>query len=291
MNIPEHTNPNSPAAATLSDQLAQAGPRFMEGRSALVAGGGLGGEAGSIGFSTSWLFARHGARVAVLDRDSAAAQQTVDQIQAAGGEAFAIAGDLTKDEDCERAVEETVARFGRLDAMANSVAHADQDGSFEISPERWDEIMNVNLKTAWQLMRHVGPALASGGSIVNISSAGAHSRGPSMPYGIAKAGLEQLSIGAASTFSSQGVRVNCVRVGAIWSAFAARSMSEELREVRRQNVALQTEGNVWDIASAVLFLSSEWARWISGQVLPVDGGGAAFKPAGIAGPSNTGAAK
>ena len=279
-----------PAEATLEDPLARLMPRTMEGRSALVAGGGLGGEAGSIGFSTSWLFAQHGARVAVLDRDLEAAQQTVAEIEEAGGEAFAIVGDLTKEEDCSRAVDETLDQFGSIDVLANSVARADQEGSFEISPERWDEIMNVNLKTAWQLMRHVAPAMNSGGSIVNISSAGAQSRGPSMPYGIAKAGLEQLSIGAASTFAPSGVRVNCVRVGAIWSAFAARSMSEELRELRCQNVALQTEGNVWDIASAVLFLSSDRARWVTGQVLSVDGGG--FSSAGFAaGPSSTGVAK
>ena len=100
-----HYTSHRPAGATLEDPLAQLKPRTMEGRSALVAGGGLGGETGSVGFSTSWLFAQHGARVAVLDRDLEAAQQTVTEIEVAGGEAFAIAGDLTKDEDCKRAVD------------------------------------------------------------------------------------------------------------------------------------------------------------------------------------------
>jgi NAD(P)-dependent dehydrogenase (short-subunit alcohol dehydrogenase family) len=110
-----------------------------------------------------------------------------------------------------------------------------------------------------------------------------------MPYSIAKAGLEQLTVGAAATLAPQGIRVNAVRVGTIWSTFASQVFDETQRASRSQNVALQMEGNVWDIAAAALFLSGDRSRWISGQILSVDGGGPVFRSAGQAGPTGGGA--
>jgi NAD(P)-dependent dehydrogenase (short-subunit alcohol dehydrogenase family) len=101
-----------------------------------------------------------------------------------------------------------------------------------------------------------------------------------MPYSVAKAALEQLTVGAAATLAPRGVRVNAIRVGTIWSTFASRAFSPELRTLRSDAVALKTEGNVWDIAQAALFLSGDRARWISGQVLAVDGGGPTPPPPG-----------
>jgi NAD(P)-dependent dehydrogenase (short-subunit alcohol dehydrogenase family) len=116
------------------------------------------------------------------------------------------------------------------------------------------------------------PVLPPGSAIVNISSVGVRMRGPGMVYCVAKAGLENLTEGAATTLGPQGIRVNCVQVGAIWGAFAAANMPEEMREPRRQGTSLKTEGTSWDIAHAVLFLLSDRARWISGHTLAVDGG-------------------
>jgi NAD(P)-dependent dehydrogenase (short-subunit alcohol dehydrogenase family) len=99
-----------------------------------------------------------------------------------------------------------------------------------------------------------------------------------MVYNLAKAALENLTIGSANTLGERGVRVNCVQVGAIWGAFAAANMSEEMREIRKGWSALGTEGSPWDIAQATLFLASDRARWISGQILSVDGGPSSPKP-------------
>jgi len=99
-----------------------------------------------------------------------------------------------------------------------------------------------------------------------------------MVYNLAKAALENLTVGAANTLGDQGVRVNCVQVGAIWGAFAAANMSPEMREVRKGWSALGTEGSPWDIAQATLFLASEHARWVSGQILSVDGGPGVGRP-------------
>ncbi|MGY2081764.1 SDR family NAD(P)-dependent oxidoreductase [Modestobacter sp. SYSU DS0657] len=273
------THPAGNQPDPLQDPFGAAGDRWMTGRTALVTGGGqTSTEQPGVGFAISRVLAAHGARVAVLDRDRAAAQRTVDRIASDGGEAVVVVADLLDDDDCRRAVEETVAAFGSVDTLVNNVAVGDRAGVFEVTPERFHQLMDLNLTTAWQMTRHAAPRLPRGGAIVNISSVGVRARGPAMVYNLAKAGLENLTVGAANTLGDQGVRVNCVQVGAIWGAFAAANMSEEMREIRKGFSALGTEGTPWDIAQAVLFLASDHARWVSGQILSVDGGPAVGKP-------------
>jgi len=261
-----------PVTDPLVDPFADAGPRWMAGRTALVTGGGQNGRLPGVGYATAVVLAGHGARVAVLDRDPAAAQLTVERIEKTGGEAHAVVADVTDDAQCGRAVAEVVERFGALDALMNNVAVGDRAGLFEVGPDRFDELVSINLKSAWQVTRHAVPVLPSGAAIVNVSSVGVSARGPGMIYSVAKAGLENLTVGAASTLGAQGIRVNTVQVGAIWGAFAERNMSEEMRERRRQGIGLGTEGTSWDIAHAALFLLSDRARWISGHTLTVEGG-------------------
>jgi len=243
----------------LADPFADAGPGWMAGRTALVTGGGQNGELPGVGYATAVVLAGHGARVAVVDRDLAAAQRTVDRIEKAGGEANAVAADVTDDDECGRAVAAVVERFGALDALMNNVAVGDRAGLFEVTPQRWDELMDVNLKSAWLVTRHAVPVMPEGAAIVNVSSVGARARGPGMVYTVAKAALESLTEGAAATLGGQGIRVNTVQVGAIWGAFAARNMSEEMREKRRQGIGLGTEGTSWDIAQKPMLVFSSCA--------------------------------
>lgn len=257
----------------LIDPFAGAGPRWMEGRTALVAGGGQHTAYPGVGYAICMLLAAHGARVAVLDRDKDAAARTVERITADGGEAISVIADVTSDRACADAVAETVAHFGRLDTLAHTVAVGDRAGVFEVTPERFDELTAANFKSAWSITRHAVPVLPRGGSIVTISSVGARYRGPGMVYCVAKAALENFTEGAATTLGPQGIRVNCVQVGAIYGAFAARGgMPQEMRRPRLEATSLKTEGTSWDIAYAALFLLSDRARWISGHILTVEGG-------------------
>ncbi|MGY1623349.1 SDR family NAD(P)-dependent oxidoreductase [Geodermatophilus sp. SYSU D00965] len=264
---------------SLTDPFGEAGEPWMTGRTALVTGGGQQSQnEPGVGYAISRVFAAHGARVAVLDRDRAAAQRTVDAIEADGGKAVAVVADLLDDDACKGAVAETVGQFGGFDTLVNNVAVGDRAGIFEVTPERFHQLMDLNLTTAWQMTRHAVEVLPSGSAIVNISSVGVRARGPGMVYNLAKAGLENMTVGAANTLGDRGIRVNCVQVGAIWGAFAAANMSPEMRAIRRGWSGLGTEGSPWDIAQAVLFLSSDRARWISGQILSVDGGPSSPKP-------------
>ncbi|UOR01809.1 SDR family oxidoreductase [Leucobacter allii] len=270
-------------AQATADPLATAAGPWLPDAVAVVAGGGLSGPAGGVGFAIAWLCARNGARVAVLDRDAACAERAVAAIRAAGGDAEAFTVDVTDDDSVRRTIAAVHERFGRIDVLADSIGGGSVRSLLDVGPEEFHAALDLNFMSAWSLIRHAQPHLRRGGAIVTISSGAAEGRGPGTPYGVAKTALEKLTLGAAGSLAERGIRANCVRVGMIWGAFAARGMSEEQREVRRRNVALQTEGNVWDIASAAFFLCTAQARWISGHVLPVDGGGFAISNRGQAG--------
>jgi len=267
----------------VDDPLATAGAPWLPGRVALIAGGGLSGPLGGIGFALSWLCARHGASVAVLDRDPAAGRRTVDAIRDAGGEAEFFEVDVTDDASVQRAVDAAAERFGRFDVVADSIGGGGIEPMFDATPEQFERGMMLNFTAVWHVLRHAQRHMDRGGAIVTVSSGAAEGRGPGMAYSFAKTALEKLTTGAAASLAPRGIRVNCVRVGMIWGAFAARGMTEEQRELRRSNVALGTEGNNWDIAHAAFFLLTEQARWISGQIVGVDGGGFAPRNVGSAG--------
>ncbi len=245
---------------------------WMSGRKALVTGGGGRAEGvGTVGWAISRLLARHGAAVAVLDRDPAAAARTVEQIATAGGRAVAVIADVTVDADCARAVREAREALDGLDTLINNVAAWSPAELFDLEPAQFDELLTLNLKTAWLMTRHAISVMPAGAAVVNITSVAARRAGTM--YGLAKAGLESLTGGAAYLLGEQGIRINAVELGALWTAAVADNLPEAAREPRRKMAALGTEGDCWDAAAAVLFLASDQARWISGQVLSVDGGG------------------
>lgn len=266
-------------SGTLSDGLARPGASAY-GRTALIVGGGLSGVHGSIGFATAWTLAREGARIIIADRDADAAERARSLVAAEGGEVAVVVGDVVDGRACAQLVADAAAAYGGFDAVVTTVGRGDLEGILEVERDGWDAMLAVNLTSAWELIRHTADVLPRGGSIVTTSSGAAASRGPGTPYNVAKAALEQLTIGAAASLAPQGVRVNAVRVGTIWSTFASRAFDEQTRRNRVGQVALRSEGNVWDIAAAIAFLTGDRARWITGQVLAVDGGGPTPAPPG-----------
>ncbi|KAA9132270.1 SDR family NAD(P)-dependent oxidoreductase [Microbacterium caowuchunii] len=267
----------------VSDPLAHAGQPWLTGKVALIAGGGLSGPEGGVGFALSWLCARNGAAVAVLDRDPAAGARTVDAIRAEGGEAEYFEVDVMDDDSVAAAVAAAAERFGTIHVVADSIGGGGVQPMFDATPDEFEAAMRLNFTAVWYVMRHAQKYMERGGSIVTVSSGAAEGRGPGLPYSFGKSALERLTVGAAGSLAPRGIRANCVRVGMIWGAFAARGMTQDQREIRVQNVALKTEGNNWDIAAAAFFLLTDQARWITGQVLSVDGGGFPARNAGQAG--------
>jgi NAD(P)-dependent dehydrogenase (short-subunit alcohol dehydrogenase family) len=248
----------------------------LAGKVALISGGGAVGDGIGNGRAAAILLARAGTRVMVADRDLKLAERTVEMIRGEGGTASAIASDVTDEEDCKRLVEATVNQFGRLDFLDNNVGIASRGSVVEEKAEQYRKVMQVNVESMFLLSKYAIPAMVNtvkGGAIVNISSISAlRPRGLTI-YTTSKAAVIGLTRAMAVDHGRDNVRVNCICPGPMYTPMVyARGMSETARANRTKASVLKMEGTGWDIGHAVKFLFSNYARYITGQVLVVDGG-------------------
>lgn len=256
----------------------------FEGRVAIVVGAGQtpGSTIGN-GRATSLLLARQGAAVLAVDRDLASAEETVQRIAAEDGTGSALRADITVEADCAAIAREVIERFGRVDVLVNNVGIGTGDsGASRLEEDAWDLIHNVNLKGMWLTCKHVLPLLRAqgSGSVINISSAAAVCATPYLAYKTSKAGVNALTHQLAMTSAKQGVRVNGIMPGLMDTPMAIEGISAatgvDVAELRTRRDALvplgAKQGTAWDVANAVAFLASDEARFITGVMLPVDGG-------------------
>lgn len=256
----------------------------LVGKVAVVTGGGaVAGEIVSVGSATCMTLARLGALVAVVDMNADAAKRTSDAVEAAGGRAVPVIGNLAVESEAERAVAQTVERLGRIDVLVNNVGIGDGAVVTMTDESQWSRALAVNLNTVLFMCKYAIPHMKDGGSIVNISTTAIDSPSASAAYSASKAAVEGLTKHIALQYGPQGVRCNAVRPGEIWSAIVARhckteEAAEALRTERRNRSALRSEGAPQDIAEAVAFFASSKSRWISGETLTVDGGSNLIRP-------------
>jgi NAD(P)-dependent dehydrogenase (short-subunit alcohol dehydrogenase family) len=247
----------------------------LAGKVAIVTGGGAAGTGIGNGRAAAILLARAGTRVIVVDRAVDLAEKTVAMIKDEGGEATALEADLTRDEDCAAMVKTALDRYGRLDFLDNNVGIGSRGSVVEESQENWRRVMQVNVETMFLASKHAIPAMirGGGGAIVNVSSISAlRPRGLTV-YSASKGAVIALTRAMAVDHGKDGVRVNCVAPGPVYTPMVyQRGMSPEARDRRRRASVLQREGTGWDIGQAVRFLMSDHARYITGQTLVVDGG-------------------
>jgi NAD(P)-dependent dehydrogenase (short-subunit alcohol dehydrogenase family) len=227
--------------------------------------------------------ALRGAQVVVVDLSPDAAETTVRRIAEAGGEAIAIAADATDEAACAQVCAETVDRFGRLDMLVNNIGIGDGTPVVTMVEEDWDQQFAVNLKTAVFMTKHAVPRMEQGGSIVNVSSVAVETPTISASYGASKAALEALTRHIAFQHGPDGIRCNAIRPGELWTAMVDRHCPDEeaadrIRGERRQRTALQSDGDAWDAAEAILFLAGPGAAFITAQVLTIDGGAGLIRP-------------
>lgn len=242
------------------------------GRIAFVTGGGSG-----IGRSAAVLFARHGARVAVVDIDAPGATETVRLIRAAGGDAESLSADLAREDEARRAVEHCIARFGGLDCAFNNAGICPPAGPFhELDAAEWERVIAVDLSAVFYCMKHqIRHMLAhGGGAIVNTSSGAGVTPAPFLPhYTAAKHGVLGLTRVAAREYGRQGIRVNAICPGATDTAMMRGSLDArpDLEPMLLATLPTGRMGNADEIARAALWLCSDAASYVSGVALAVDG--------------------
>ena len=247
----------------------------LDGKVAIVTGGGAAGDGIGNGRAAAILLAKAGARVVVVDRAVELAARTVAMIEALGGKAIGCEADVTKPEDCRAMVEAALDRFGRLDLLDNNVGIGSRGSVVEESQETWRRVMQVNVETMFLVAKHAIPAMirAGGGAIVNVSSISALRPRGLTAYSASKGAVIALTRAMAVDHGPDGIRVNCVAPGPVYTPMVyQRGMSEEARARRRKASLLGIEGTGWDVGRAVRFLLSDHARYVTGQTLVVDGG-------------------
>jgi NAD(P)-dependent dehydrogenase (short-subunit alcohol dehydrogenase family) len=267
--------PPEAATFTTSDVTRSADPgRRLDGRVAIVTGAGSSGPLPGIGVATAVLFASQGAHVGVVDISGDRAANTEKLIASAGGTSTAVVADITVATECERGVDQVIQQFGRLDILVNNAAVTAGGGdAATVDEAAWNRVVALNLNAVMLMSKSAVPHLraAGGGSIVNMSSIAAIRGMGSGAYAATKAGVIGLTYDLAYSLGRDGIRVNCIAPGHLFTPMGNQG-GDELRERRRRAGLLGTEGTAWDAAWAALFLASEESRWITGVVLPVDAG-------------------
>ncbi|HET7768559.1 MAG TPA: SDR family oxidoreductase [Chloroflexota bacterium] len=252
----------------------------MDGKVTLVTGGG-----GGIGEATARLFWEEGALVSLVDSNAEAAQTAARAIDPSGARVLAIGADLSREPEAERAVAETVARFGRLDSVANVAGVRVWGPITEATPESWDFIVDVNLKAVAYVSKFAVREMVKvgGGTIVNVSSANAiQGRSGMAQYDATKAAVLALTRSMAYDHADHGIRVNAVCPGPTLTMFHVRrraaannvSLEQAESELRAATprIPLKRQADPREIAYPILFLACPESSYVTGATLMADGG-------------------
>ncbi len=245
----------------------------LEDKVAIVTGGGALDEGIGNGRAAALLLDEAGARVVVVDREIERAENTVAMMES--GRGVAMAGDITDEETCRDIVAQTIEQCGGLNILDNNVGVGSRGSVVDEDPERWDRVMQINVSSMFLMSKYAVPAIreSGGGSIVNVSSISAIRPRGLTAYSTSKGAVISLSKAMAVDHAADGIRVNCVLPGPVYTPLVySGGMTDAARDIRRKSSLLQVEGSGWDVGNAVLYLVSDMARYVTGQCLIVDGG-------------------
>ena len=256
----------------------------LSGKVAIVVGAGqTPGDTIGNGRATALVFAREGARIMLVDRRLDSARETKEMIAAEGGDAFAVEADVTREDDCRAVSAACMEQFGRIDVLHNNVGIATGDnGATHLELDAWQRILDVNLTAMFLMCKHALPPMREqrSGAIINISSVASVASTGMMTYKVSKAGVNALTQQIAMGNARYGIRCNAILPGLMNTPMAIEGFAEAFGAPREEVVRRRDElvplgakqGTGWDIAHAALFLASDDAKFITGVLLPVDGG-------------------
>ncbi|KWV30486.1 SDR family oxidoreductase [Micromonospora rifamycinica] len=245
----------------------------LVGKRALITGGDSG-----IGRAVAIAFAREGADVVVSylsDEEDADARETVRLIEEAGRKGVAVRTDLTDEQHCVDLVDRTVADLGGLDILVNNAAYqmAQDEGITAISTAQFDRVMKTNLYAMFWLCRSAVPHLKEGATIINTTSIQAFDPSPPLlDYATTKAGIANFTKGLAAQLADQGIRVNAVAPGPIWTPLIPATMPEEKVAQFGTDTPLGRAGQPAELAPAYVFFASQESSYVTGEILGVTGG-------------------
>lgn len=255
----------------------------LAGKVAIIVGAGQHpGETVGNGRAVAERFAEEGARLLLVDIQPDALKDTEDKLRSMGAQVASVLADITRENDCARIAAQCVATFGRIDVLHNNVGRSKGDKStVELGADMWDEIMAMNLKGMFMTCKHVLPQMIAQkeGSIINISSTSSLSARPTVAYKTSKGAVNTFTQHLAYENAAHGVRANAILPGLIDTPMAIERRAQErgvsreiVRAEREAMVPMRRMGSAWDVAHAAVFLASDEARYITGVLLPVDGG-------------------
>jgi NAD(P)-dependent dehydrogenase (short-subunit alcohol dehydrogenase family) len=248
----------------------------LAGKVAIVTGG-----AGGIGAATAHELAREGAAVAVVDIDEAKAAGVIDEIRRTGARAIALGGDLAEEHTARHVVRSTVTEFGQVDVLHNNAAlttssFLSRDTTVSEMPlDVWQRSLEVNLGSQLLMCKYTVPEMqkSGGGSIVNMSSGAALSGDRTrLAYGVSKSGVHTLTMYVATSEGKRGVRANTIVPGLILTDAVRAHLSEDVIDSLGRATLTPYLGQPKDVADLVVFLASEQSRYITGQMISIDGG-------------------
>jgi 2,4-dienoyl-CoA reductase [(3E)-enoyl-CoA-producing], peroxisomal len=243
---------------------------LLAGRVAFVTGGGTGITGG-----VARALAEAGASVALVSRKMEHLEPAAEKIRAAGGDALAVAADVRRMEEVERAVAATLEKFGRLDIVVNGAAGNFLCAAEELSPNGFGTVVDIDLKGSFNVSRAAFAELKKQrGSILNLSATLHYTGTPyQLHVSAAKAGVDALTRNLAVEWGRYGIRVNAVAPGPIEDTEGmTRLVPEQVKEKLRRRIPLGRFGRIRDIEQVAVFLCSDAASFINGAVLVVDGG-------------------
>jgi NAD(P)-dependent dehydrogenase (short-subunit alcohol dehydrogenase family) len=237
------------------------------------------------GRAAAIVYAREGAAVMAVDMQASAAEETRRKIEGSGGKCSVFEGDVSRADDCYAMAEQCLKDFGRIDILHNNVGIVPKKrgGILEAVEEDWDRVLSVNVKSIFHTARAVLPHMLKQGHgcILNISSVAAVRYGATnvFIYSISKAAVNAFTKCLALDLADKGIRVNAIMPGMMDTPTIYQELlkvyggdMEKMRKDRNERVPMKKMGEPWDIAEAALFLVSDRARYITGQILAVDGG-------------------
>jgi 3-oxoacyl-[acyl-carrier protein] reductase len=236
------------------------------------------GSSTGIGAASAVALAHQGCRVAVhYNRSEDEAREVMEQIQASGGDAMLVGGDVSDAGEVERMAREVEDRYGRLDVLVNNAGSLIERRSFsEMTEDLWDSVMSVNLKSVFLCSKAVLPMMKrqGRGRIINMTSVAARNGGGpgSSAYASAKGGVSTLTRAMAKELVSENILVNGVAPGVITTPFHDRFTPPDVRENMAAAIPMGREGAPEEVAGAVLFLASPWADYLVGEIIEVNGG-------------------